>query len=102
MIYLPKPSLLKNTFILIITLFSFGIVQSHTIVNDSITSKNDTIEKYDNAEKKAVKKANSTIKKLSKNKFTLIPEKVKARIALVDATTISNYNILNLQKSRSN
>ncbi len=99
MIYLPKPSLLKNTFILIITLFSFGIVQSHTIVNDSITSKNDTIEKYDNAEKKAVKKANSTIKKLSKNKFTLIPEKVKARIALVDATTISNYNILNYKKA---
>lgn len=95
MIYLPKPSLLKNIFFLIITLFSFGIVQSHTIVNDSITSKNDTIEKYDNPEKKV----NNTIKEIRKNKFILIPEKVKARIALENATTISNYNILNYKKA---
>ena len=87
---------MKKIFFLTVLLFSFGVIQSRTIDN---FSNNDSIEKYDKAEKIAVKKANKAIKNLKNKKFNLIPEKIQARLALEDATTISNFNILNYQKA---
>lgn len=90
---------MKNILFLVTFLFSFGILQSQTTENDSISFNSDTIEKFDKAEKIAIKKTNKTINELKKYKFKLIPEKIKTRLALEDATTISNYNLLNYKKA---
>lgn len=90
---------MKNILFLIVSLFSIGILQSQTTSNTSDSSNNDTVEKFDKAEKIAVNKVNRAIKELKKKKFILIPEKIQLRLALEDATTISNYNILNYKKA---
>lgn len=103
MIYLQKTHILKFYFLSIIFLFlvQFSVqAQQSFFENMTITSVSEgsgIVEKYDANEKALVKKFKKKEKEVKKAK--IISDKLQKRLALEDATTISNLNLPNFQKA---
>lgn len=102
MIYLQKAKILKHTFLISILYFfsNLTVVAQSFTNNFSIVSPSEgmgIIEKYDAHEKQAVKNFKKKSKEVKKIK--LISEKIQKRMALENATIISNASLHNFQKA---
>lgn len=102
MIYLQKAKILKHTFLISILYFfsNLTVVAQSFTNNFSIVSPSEgmgIIEKYDAHDKQAVKNFKKKSKEVKKIK--LISEKIQKRMALENATIISNASLHNFQKA---
>lgn len=102
MIYLQKLFTLKSCFLSVLFLLLFHPIAKAQSFNEnmsiaSVSEGSGIIEKYDAVEKALVKKFKKKEKEAKKLK--LISDKLLKRLALEDATTISNVNLPNFQKA---
>jgi cell wall-associated NlpC family hydrolase len=103
MIYLQKIKTLKHYFFSCFFLFLIHYTAEAQFVNENITIAPVSegimglIEKYDASEKHLVK--NFKKKENGRKKLKIISNSLQKRLALEDATTISNANLPNFQKA---
>ncbi|WP_339839578.1 C40 family peptidase [uncultured Flavobacterium sp.] len=86
--------------LLFLFLFHFGVEAQSNLQNISIAPISEgmgIVEKYNVSEKASVKNFKKKVKEIKK--LNLISDKLQKRIALEDATTISNTNFPNFQKA---